>query len=159
MPTLMISRDYFVLFGNIHILATDTHNNTVVGKFKILIGCQKSTIFNTIDHSLVDHVLNVGAAEAISAFCQLPCSSPSISDFLQIKIEDVLTTSNIWQRYADNLIESACSFDCRIQGRLQVGCTNHNNVFSCFKTIHFGKQLVYRVIHFRIEVVGSLASN
>ena len=70
------------------------------------------------------------------------------TNFLRVNFQDVLSAFEIRQFYRNSPVKAARTQQCRIQGFRTVGRGQQNDPVVFFKAIHFGQQLVQRLLPF-----------
>ena len=65
-----------------------------------------------------------------------------LSDFVEIKLEDVLSSVDIRVGHMDLLVEASWSDSCRIECILVISGSDHHNVFVLDEAVHLSQDLV-----------------
>lgn len=63
-------------------------------------------------------------------------------DFLQVVLDDLLPATDVRQWDLDGFVEATWPFDCGVEGLLEVGGADDDDVVGLFEAVHLSEELV-----------------
>ena len=91
----------------------------------------------------VDQILNFCSCETGSHLGQSLSNNTFVfRDFIQVQLENVPSTIDVWVGHVDLLVEATRSHSSGIKTRLVICGSDYHDVFVLVKAIHFSQELV-----------------
>ena len=143
MTRLMVRRGAFLVFGQDHRLALCTHVNLVFCALKVFHVDEALVAARGEQCGFVYKVRNVRAGKAGATTCDnLRLDVSRDRHLAHMHLQNLLATTNVWQRHNHLAVETAWTHQCRVKHVRTVGRGDHDHALRAFEAIHFNEHLV-----------------
>ncbi len=156
---LVVRRHSLLFLGQQHRLALGAHQDLVLGYFEVVHGDLLAIDARGVQRCLIDHVGQVGAAEArCPAGQHIQVGIVGDRNLLHVHAEDFLAPAHIRQAHHHAAVKAPRPQQRGIQHVRPVGGRHQDHAVIRFKAVHLHQQLVQRLLALIVSAAQSGAA-
>ena len=146
-PRFVIGGDPLLLVGEQHGLALGAHEHLVLGQLEVVHHDLLAIDASGVEGGLVDHVGQVGSAEAGCAASQdVEVGVVGDGNLLDVHAEDLFAAAHVGQAHHHAAVEAAGAQQRGIKHVGAVGGRDEDDAVVRFESVHFDEQLIQRLL-------------